>query len=645
MTWRAFILGLISVVGAALVDPYTSFNRGYGWNTQSHFPVAAVFVLALLTLALNAVLRLIDRRWILKRAELMLIWCMLIVGCAVPSNLMRFWPPVLAAPAYLARRPDIAWKDTALRDAPDALLLTKNPKSEAARQFFERRPEGGRIPWGQWLAPMSRWAVLMGLFYLATFFLCAILRRQWVDRERLQFPLARVPLEFTRPGGPWGFLPEVFASRAFLAGLGVAGALRLVRAAPLAFGAESGWNATIPLRDVFGQTPLEHLYLENFSLNWMPIGLAYLVPADVSLSIWLFYLFGRLELQTAAWLGSPLHYGGTYGELIRWQRAGAYIAFAVCTLFMARRHLWVVLRSALTRRADPAESFEPVGYGLATWGFLLCVAGAVGWFAWYGMRPWSAALLLALLFCIQIVHARLVAQSGLYRTSPLAQGPNLLNGLAFGHLFTPTGAVLAQMQYTIMINGNNSMLGPAAIHAFRIGEVFGRRRRLLLPALVVALAAAIAAASWTCVYQGYSGGALNYSNVWAAIDNPKGAFDLAHQMIHRPEQASRVRWLPFWLGIGLTGAAMFMRARFYWWPVHPVGLVALASYGLDRMWFSFLLGWLVKVSFLKFGTGRLLRQGRMFFIGFIVTELTVDGLWSLASLFTGGAVPGAGVWI
>jgi hypothetical protein len=46
----------------------------------------------------------------------------------------------------------------------------------------------------------------------------------------------------------------------------------------------------------------------------VPIGSACLVPADVSPSIWFFCLFGRLELQTAPWLGWPAHYGGTWGE-------------------------------------------------------------------------------------------------------------------------------------------------------------------------------------------------------------------------------------------------------------------------------------------------------------------------------------------
>ncbi len=646
MTWRAFILGLLAVIGVALLDPYTSFNRNYGWNTQGHLPVAAVFLLVVFAVGLNVVVKLVRRRWALKHAELMLIWCMLIVGCAVPSNLMRFWFPVLAAPPYLARRPDITWKDTALELAPDSLLLTKDPRSPAVEQFFEGWRGGeGRVPWRHWLRPISRWAVLLAFFYLATFFMCGLLRRQWVDRERLQFPLARVPLEFTQEGPGRSLLPALFSNGAFLGGLITAAAIRLLRAAPLLTGAETGWNLAIPLQTVLRDTPLEQMQFVNFDLNWIPIGLAYLVPADVSLSVWFFYLFGRFELQTAAWLGSPLHYGGSGSEWMLWHRPGAYVAFTVGALFMGRRHIADVLRKALGLRGGLDDSAEPVGYRLGFWGFLLCVGGVVWWFVHYGMGIGAATAFLLLLLCTQFVHARVVSQSGIYRTAPLSRGPALLQALSFGHLFSPTGAVVANMQYTVMINGNNSMLGPAAIHAFRISEVFEKRRRLLLPALVTALAVAIAASSWTCLHQAYSERALTFSNVWAVIANPKSSFDMAHLMIRRSTDIATLRLVPFGLGAALTGIVMFMRARFFWWPIHPIGLLVFADYGVDRMWFSFLLGWLIKVLFLKFGSGRLLRQGRYFFIGFIVSQFFVDGAWSLVSFLTRGGLPGAGVWI
>ena len=641
MTVRAFIIGLLCVVGLCLLDPYTSFNKGWGWNTVGHFPPGAVFFLVLFTVGANLLIKLVRKAWALRQAELMLVWCMLLVACIIPSDgLMRWWFPVLAGPAYLARRADIPWKETSLEAAPDALLLTKQPNSVAAKQFFEGRPEGGRIPWGQWVRPVSRWTIFMVFFYLATFFLCGMLRKQWVETERLQFPLARVPLEFTEGSAGEGWLPALFRNRAFLLGILCTAAFRFVRDVPLLFGAEGGWNVLVPLQDVLRETPLEQLYLENFDIWWGPVGFAYLVPADVSLSVWFFYLFGRFELQTAAWFGSDLHYGGTWSALMRWQTAGSYMVFTVGALYMARRHLAEVVGRAFGRLRGAGDADEPVGYAVGFWGFALCSAGAIAWFAFHGMKTWVAAALYAMLMCIMLVNARIVAQSGLYITTSLWQAPNILHGLGFGRVFGATGTVLAHMQNGIMMDGNYSLLSPAAIHSFRISEVFERHRKLLLPALFAALMVGLAASSFTGIYQGYSGGALNYSDTWGPTGKPKYIFDISHQKMERPSDVEPARWKPFGIGVVVTGFVMFMRARFYWWPVHPIGLLAISNWHADRIWLPFLLGWLTKVALMKFGSGRAVRQARFFFIGLILVETFVGGVSTIVRTLSKGAVPG-----
>ncbi|MHC4593264.1 MAG: DUF6785 family protein, partial [Planctomycetota bacterium] len=162
MTLRAFVLGLAAVVGLCLLDPYTSFIKSYGWQTEGAFPEGAVFLLVFITIVLNFIIKLVRRRWALRQAELMLIWCMLIVSATVASEgLMSYFFPQLAGPAYVARRADIAWKDTALELAPKGLLLSNDPRSVAVQQYYEGRPEGGRFPWSQWAGTMSHWLVFM----------------------------------------------------------------------------------------------------------------------------------------------------------------------------------------------------------------------------------------------------------------------------------------------------------------------------------------------------------------------------------------------------------------------------------------------------------------------------------------------------
>jgi hypothetical protein len=58
-----------------------------------------------------------------------------------------------------------------------------------------------------------------------------------------------------------------------------------------------------------------------------------------------------------------------------------------------------------------------------------------------------------------------------------------------------------------------------------------------------------------------------------------------------------------------------------------------------RLWFAFLLGWLIKIGIMKFGGGRLLRRGRNFFIALIVVEAFFTGCSTLLKVITGGASP------
>jgi hypothetical protein len=639
MTWRAFLIGVLCTIGVAALDPYTSFNKSYGWNTGGHFPTAAVFLLVFLTVFGNLIVKLVRRAWALRQSELMLVWCMLIVASLTPcSGMMRLWFPALAGPAYTARRSDIAWRDSSLAAAPEELLVAKNPKSLAVRWFFEGQPEAA-LPWDHWFGPVGRWAVMLVAFYLAVFLLCSVLRKQWVDRERLQFPLARVPLEFTAGSGERRLLPPIFRNRTFQIGLIFAVVFRFLRVLPVLLGGESAWRVTVPFKDVLQDTPLRYTYMQNVDVWWSAVGFAFLVPADVSLSIWLFYILGRAELQACYWIGSPLHYGGTWSQLMRWQLAGSYLAFTVGAVYLARRHLADVVRKAFGRAPGADDSDEPVRFGVAFWGFVLSAAFVVLWFAHYGMKWWVAALLFAMSMGIMIVHARMVAQSGMYTTQLNVIAPDILHGLGFGHVFGPAGAVVAQLHHGVFIYGSTALPSPAGIHAFRISEVFGRRKRLLLPILMVTFVLAMGVSGWQSLRQAYADGASNFSDTWGQQVNPGGIFSRAHQMIENAGRYSPARWAPFGIGIVLTGVVMFLRGRFYWWPVQPIGLVALSSWMSDRLWVPFLLGWLLKANMTRFAGGATVRRARYFFIALILVEAFIGGLSTIVRTLTDGAAP------
>jgi len=643
MTVRAFVIGLLAVAGLTLLAPYTSFIKGYGWIASSAFPTGAVVIVVFLTVAVNLVVKLVRRSWVLSQAELMLVWCMLIVSCAIPvGGIGRFWYTMLASGPYMARRPDIQWEeDGSLTQTPDGLALSKNPKSEAARRYYEGAGERGRVPWRFWLPPLARWTVFLLLLYVAVFFVCGILRRQWVEVERLMFPLARVPLQFTEGSASDGLLPALFTEKAFVAGVVATTAFRLLRALPVLFGAGSGWGLTVPFADVFRDTALEQVGFGNVPIQLTVVGLAFLVPADVSLSVWFFFLFSRFEILVGHWLALPSAGGDTWSPLMRWQQFGAYVVFTLGMLYMARRHLMGVLGKALGfGGADDSE--EPIGYRLAFWGFLVAVAGCLVWYAAHGVRITTGAFMLALMFCSFLVYARVVAQGGVPVARNLWIMPRVMEGLGGAAMFTPAGAVVASMQSNLLVRNASTMLAPMAMNSFRISEVFGRRRRWLLPALFVSLVLAMVCTTYIVLTQAYDQGVMNFAQVYWPQNMGQAVWNEAARIIERRPASGTEHFLgPMVFGGGLMAVLMFMRARFYWWPVHAIGLLTCSSWNIvNRMWFPFFLGWLAKTGIMRLAGGRTLRQARRFFIALIVTESFFSGLSVLLQTASGGVIPG-----
>jgi len=643
MTWRAFILGLAAVAGLCLLDPYTSYIRGYGWLIVGSFPVGAVVLIVGLTALGNAVLSLARRGWELTQPELMVVWCMLIVAAAVPTEgVGRFVYTMMAGGPYMARRPELQWEepDGSLAHAPEGLVLSKEPRSVAALRYYEGSPEGGRVPWRVWTRPLLHWAAFLVPMYLAVIFLCAMLRRQWVESERLMFPLARVPLEFTEGCGPGRPLPALFYDRAFLVGAGLTAAFRLVRAVPLFFGG-SGWGLVFPIAEVLRGTPLEPAGFDDVYLQLPHVGFAFLVPADVSLGVWVFFLFSRLELLAGNWLALPEAGGGTWSPMMRWQQFGAYAVFMAGMLFMARRHLARLVGKALgLSGAD--DSDEPVGYRVAFWGFVASIGVCVAWYAWHGVRPGMALVLLGLIMCSYLVYARIVAQGGVPVTRNLWHLTTVPAGFAGEAAFTPAEAVVASMQSSCLITSPSTVMGPMAMMALRISEVLKRGRRLLLPALVAALLLAMVCTTWTVLRQAYAIGAVNFSDTYWPEHLPQGIFGEAQRVMDgQTTEWHRLHVRPLVMGSVGMAFLLFMRARFYWWPIHPIGLLTASSWNMmHRLWLAFFLGWFIKVAIMKLGGGRMLRQGRRFFIGLIVVESFLTGVSALVGTVSGGAVPG-----
>ena len=143
---------------------------------------------------------------------------------------------------------------------------------------------------------MFAWLVLF--LVLSVIFLClnTILRRQWMQRERLTFPIIQLPLEMTNPGSSF------FRNKRMWLGFTIAAGISLLNGLSVLY-------PTIPHLPVtrrffrFYEPPLSYYGGVIVAFYPFAIGIMFLMPLDVLFSTALFYTLYRNEVALAKVVG------------------------------------------------------------------------------------------------------------------------------------------------------------------------------------------------------------------------------------------------------------------------------------------------------------------------------------------------------
>ena len=89
-------------------------------------------------------------------------------------------------------------------------------------------------------------------------------------------------------------------------------------------------------------------------------------------------------------------------------------------------------------------------------------------------------------------------------------------------------------------------------------------------------------------------------------------------------------WVAF--GGALMTGVHLMATRFYWWPLHPLGMLLVPSWAIYNFWWSIFLGWMIKALILKYGGGTTFRRLRPAFLGLIIGDCLIGGVWIVVAL-------------
>ncbi|MBC8867825.1 MAG: hypothetical protein H8E44_00315, partial [Planctomycetes bacterium] len=224
---RTVIAVGIGLIGAVLIWVVTPWNNNYFGLSElsgSYLPTGALFLLFILALGVNPLLRSFAPSLVLTRSQLLVITAILLMASVHPSHgLMRYLPSMLAGGPFEASATPPLAAAYAKADVPPALFPAKMEAGApvpASSHFMDELPEGQPIPWRAWLRPLAAWGSLLGFGWLMLLGLSVIVYNQWCRNERLPFPLAEAlgaPLAEPERGRR---LPPIFNEPAFWAAVG-----------------------------------------------------------------------------------------------------------------------------------------------------------------------------------------------------------------------------------------------------------------------------------------------------------------------------------------------------------------------------------------------------------------------------------------
>ena len=629
ITGRAVLLGALTIVGALCYVVYVGQGMRVGSYVHSQFPMA-VFMPFVLWIGANVLLARLWPRLALSQGELLTILAMLwMVGTVPQLGWMHYWTLTLAAPHYLASAEN-QWIETFFHFIPWHVFPDSSER--VIDTFWYGVAEGQPVPWDGWLRPLAQWlGVSMGM---VTFGYClmVLFHRQWSEAEKLTYPLAQMPMDLTRGFDGGRGLPAIFRSFGFWAGFAVV-------FLPMFYNVITYFSPGLPEATIYREMyyiPLgdgmPHLYIRILPLV---MAVVYLCPVDILGSLTLFHLLALLKEGAMRSVGFTVGSAGQQigaRDILFLESYGAVVFIGVWSVWLARRHLREVWRQV---RHGTGDERDVVGYRLTVCGLVLSAVWVIGWAVSLGMSLPVAMGAFALMSLTYFVTIKLIVATGfsyLFPNKPHIKGESFFVQLIGTSVMSPKTLVGFKIFTSNMFFGTFRIPAwPAIAHHLHIFSL-RRQPRWVTGAVFVAFPIGFLIAAGATLDLSYQQGA---NVVTAGRPGAMAEFydDIARKL-GEPTYLDPGKWGVWLAGWFEAGLIALMRSRFYWFPLHPIGLAFQYTFGLWLYWFNLLLVWVIKLTLLRYGGVQLYRAGKPFFYGLAIGYVTgvtlsvaVDLVW------------------
>lgn len=632
---RALLVGFLLAAFLGLATPYSDMFLGDSRLGYSHLPLGPLALLFALVAGYNLIAGRLFPRFAWRRTELLLIYCMLLATVALASTGYGAWVMQVAATPFYFANPSNKWQTLFFHYIPG--WMQPENKGYVITAFFEGLSRGQRIPWQAWLVPLGAWTLFTVFFFGAFGCWALIMRRRWIESEKLTFPLTQVPLSLV--GGESAPLGKssILRNPLFWFGFAVPAAFHGFNSLGTYFQGFPQMKITdINIGSGFTAHPWHSLEDLRIFIIFSIIGVAYLLTSEIALSMWLFYWVHETQMLIFEAFG--------YGEAKTWwasadvadnQEEGAFFVLVFFLLWTARREFAETWRAAVKRgwwrRADASE---PVPFVVAVAGFLFFFAAMTAWLSVAGARPYAAALFLLIFVVVATTLARLVNAGGaIFVECSWMPQDVALNFLGTDGVGRRTLAVMALPERDYMFD-QQTILMPYLMDSLKIAHASRINGGRLVTGVLGAFLITILCANYMVLRLGYEHGGLALRSDYFT-GGPRWPFERLASNLNNP---TGLKWPDIFftfIGGAFMALMIIVQRRFLWWPVHPLGFVMAGTGTAHAIWFSFFVGWLLKSVVRRYGGYTAYRRLVPVALGVILGEYMISAGFTVLDAIIG----------
>jgi len=625
ITKKGLIVGLLFVI----INAYWVGIASELW--YSVFTLVSPFSNAIFSLVFLIAVNALLRKWVpglaLTSAELLLVYVMATMVSTISGHaMMCVLMGALTHPFWFAS-PENEWQQLFWRYIPSWFTVRD---TTMLKYYFEGESSIFVMEYLRvWLVPVFVWSGFILALYGSLLCIGLILRKRWMEQEKLSFPLTQLPVQMTMGKG-------FFRSRVMWVGLGIAAFIRLVNGFHDLFPALPAFPHGYRLDRFFTERPWSAIGYTNMSFNLAIVGLTYFMPLDLSFSCWFFFWLTRAERMLADIIGwKHLHLND--------RAAGAWVGIALLALWTSRRHLARFVRQVLAHKAGNYDQGEPLSYRATAILTAVSILLVALFCVTAGMSLWVLVVFYALYLAFALSIGRVRAELGPPYHEVIGINPRQMMVEIFGTRRLG-GANLTIITFLYAFNRcNRSHPMPNQLESLKIGERSGMSGRWLFGGMVLAIGVGAVATILSYLHIAYYYGTLARCRGWIGSCGWE-SFNPLQNWLQYPRNTDG-RGIGFMFGgMGFVYFLYLMRTRFLWWPLHASGYVLSgASWGgMIYFWFPVMVSWLLKALILKFGGLRSFRRLAPLFLGLVLGDYIPRSIWSLVSLVLNVYMPASG---